>query len=436
MVIQSKIPLLLYKTLILDYGITAAKEIFENVSLVQNNRTISAKEIFTLLYSDTHVSIPLKYVLQIYNTIERFLDSHSYSKDQFIRSLLDKTPLSITTSEEMLLRAFEPYLGELYTCSDPRNFLIDRVDILYKLCIPMSNMKKVHQYQDNCSVISFMELSYSYQDYHHYSYNVELWTGKFLKASPLCLGAPEFDSVHILGDCRTIEDILGEVSVENGIVSYNGEHIGVCTFYGDFLQDLGIDISNCSGNPEVIGIVSVVDVYKEGDSTPQIRKGCFYGASSNLLRISFVPVELDTTRALKEIVKELDPPSTHMEPLFAQRHEDLLSQYLKRVDVSFNTVKKKIYLNDKPFARGFPACLLFYICTEIEEGRTSPFQYVELIQSPYFSGILDPCLPNLNVRISRLKERLEEKFPLWQIKPAGKGAFHFITHVEYSVNLR
>lgn len=433
--LKSRLLFLIYKTLILDYGASALRNTFEKEKLIINEQVIPPKELYTLLYNDKIPSVPLEYALRVFQNVESFLLKENLSLSNFMQQLIHKrTNIFMVSSGQAVMQACEPHFGELFACEDPHEYVLNRVDIIHKLRIPQSRIKKICTSVENAEVITLMEVNYCLKEYHRYAHNLDLWKASFLKEAPLCIGATPFNAVYTIADCRRVHHIFPDSTQTDQKVLLKGEEIGVVRRYRDFLEDLNVDISKCHGDPQVIGVVATVDIYRENDTIPRLRKGCFYGASSNILRVSYTPVEFDSSRALEKLVKDIIPVPENREPLFAQRHNELLATFEENITVTFHRAQKRVYINDTLFARGFPAFLFYFLSSRIKDGRTEPFKYQEIIEDPHFSGILDPLTPNLNVRISRLKEKLKKEFPLWEIKSSGKGEFHFLSHVDYSVS--
>lgn len=422
--LKNRILFLIYKTLILDYGPHSVREIFEKVTFELDGKFLPPEELYTRLYSNTLPPMPMEKGMQVYNHVTSYVEERGSSLEEFIKSLAEKRTNSfLLSSAKEMLQALEPYFFELYSLNDPRLFILKRANEIHSLNLTNTHMEMIHLQENPNKSSAFVEIFYSYDEYYKYAYRVDIWKNFVIRECPRCFNAPPYDSVKTVGDCRKVEDILNaQLETVDTTVYCASEPIGILEKYSDFLQSLKIPPRNAKGNIDVVGIRALCDF-----QTPsgKIEKGHFYGAPSYLLNLTFTPIHVDTTRVLKQLITDSTVfPDTEGDE-FEERHNALIQSITKEVEVVFNREQQKILINGELFGRGIPAHLLYYLSNEHLKGRTTPFKYQELILEPYFKEILDPITPNLHVRVSRLKQKLEEKSPNFEIILHGGGKFSF-----------
>jgi hypothetical protein len=423
--LKSRIFYLIYKTLVLDFGISAVREVFEQSPCVINDKPLPSSQFYEQVFTNNLPPISFEYGTAIYKNVELFLERNGIAKPVFMKSLLHKRTSSFQISSKAeIFSAIEPHLSELYSDEDPRYFILRIIVKAHSVQIPHSRMSIASQTIKDGVATSFLEILYSRDEYEKYSYNLDMWKVYIIKEAPLMIGASPFDKVVVRADCRKFDEIIPDYRVSGSDIFIGDLKVGKTSTYKEFLKESGIDHPKMGAKLDVIGIKTISE-YKPNDKDyPLLRNNCFYGASSNLIEVEFKPEPNKLERALKNIAT-VDDPNNPDDEMFLQLHRELLTQLEEKCIVIYHSSLNKIFINDKLFGRALPAALFYYLCKQMGESNEKEFEYQSLIASSFLKLHLDPVRPSLDVRVARLRKKLAKLYPSLKIEMTGKGKFKF-----------
>jgi hypothetical protein len=426
--LKGRILLLIYKTLLIDYGISAVKEVFEKNPLVVEDHSFTSMELYSTIYNDKLPLIPFEYVISIYSNIEDYLKSNNKPLKSFMTNLLHKrTRAFLISSGNEMLDAIEPYIRNALDYDDPRYFILDHTDIMHKIHLPESNMNTVFLDISASKTTAIIEVMYSYDEYEKYKYNPEPWKGYIIETLPRAFGGGPFDSVVARSDSRTFDDILGvgNYSVRDGEVFVDGEKVGVLMSYQEYSQELGLDCTKTKATHELLGIRTTRSVVSAPNDYLKLRANCFYGAPATLFQVEFKPVKEKVKGVLRKIIRADTPAADGDELEFEALHQELLEQTTDTLSVVFDASNHRILINGNPLTRSFPAVLFYHFCMEYTKSNKSTYFYQELVTIPELRCYLDPIRPNLDIRVKRLRDKLRERCPSFEIHFIRTGCVSF-----------
>lgn len=438
--LKSRIIFLIYKTLLLDLGVQKTKEVFEKKPLLLNNRVIPPVDLYSMIFADKLPAIPFDYVCSLYMEVERVLRAEGITRRQFMENLLNRRSRAyLISSSKDVLQAIEPFLTDLFSGRDPRYFVLAMANVIHTIHVPQSHMNVVAEAENAEIATAILEIMYSETDYHKYAYNPDLWKAFIIKESPRSVGAPPFDTVSVLADCRTLDDIpeLGEYTIDGSAILYEGSHIGRIVTYGEFLHSHNIELTRVRANHDILGIEVTMDVEISNNDFPLLRKNCFYGAPSYLLEVTFQIANNFNPRALKEIVGTLTTAVESPSETFLNRHNEIIQSFSsQKYDIVYHADTRKLFMNGRKFATNLPAVLFYYLLKMRKDSGCTLFNYQEIAVAPLLEKLVDPIKPNIDVRISRLQKRLNQDAPLFEISRAGHGSIHFDAHIDYELTIK
>ncbi len=424
---------LIYTTILKEFGVSAIKAIFSNPDLVLEGRTLSKRELCTLLFERKSQWIPLSYLFAIFDNIEAYLLEQNYLPSLFIEKLLavQDAGLPILSGQEVL-QIIEPHLHEAFIDKDLHQFILKMACYVSNDCISGSTMNIVATREKEESVENYLEVRLKDVDPQEYIYNIDLWRSSQLKRATSGFNIPHFDTMIAIAEVTPIIHFFAEdhIIVKNGKIFLGNLKIGYQQRYSQFLEEQGITENLFLGdNPMGTVLTTSYPVTKHR----KLKKNCFYGAPTYLIKSKYTNYPTNTHRLLQTLVHSNLAEVAEPEPIIVERHNTLIEKHKEEISISYCTLNEKFFINNKLLARSTPARFLYLFCQNyLAEGKKS-YTYQELLLSEELA--LDPYRPNISVQIQRLQEKLQKNFPFFKINQVGKGSCSFYSTIPFELTV-
>lgn len=423
MFLTSKIIFYVYKTVLLEYGISKVKQIFPEKPLIENRPSLSMTDFYSLIYNEELPRIDSLYMNKVLANLEEVIKERGEELSDFIHLFLTKyTEICLPATPKVVLSTFEPYLQKAFEAEDIRDFIADMIPKIHYICAPDYLCYSMKTRVDDW-VIGYIEVTYSPGNSIYYPFNCYEWEELIVRETPACLGAPRFDTINCLTDIRAFDRILPKSLYEiiNGEVFVKGKKVGQIMLFSDFvsLQEYFLPqtvVDDCWG------VYIYSDISHLGEKF-QLLQNCFYGAPYFLFKIGYKHHNNNDGRCLKTLVNPEIHNVSEYDSLFKMKHEALIASYNKELKICFNPETEILLVNSTPFLRSAPAKLLYRFLKDVLENKSCQYHYSALRVDPFFN--FTPHKANINVRIKRLMEKLENNYPCMKITIVGRGIFEF-----------
>ncbi len=420
---------LVYRTFLMEFGVESTRKVFGKSDLTLLPTPIPSFEyLYTTMIQKTAPTISQEYLIHLYTIIEKQLQEWNYPLHNFMEKLFSyKKGFSILPNQE-ILKLMEPHLYTIFNGTDFHAFVLQMATLINNKTIPQSSMQIMTTKERQEKIESYMSLSYDSNNPTHYLLNIDMWRCEQIRLAPQALNLPPFENVTTIADCQPIEELFSQLSYREDKLLVAGEEIGYKTTFGDFLATQQLTLSSDShlGYEGVILFENVK--LASGDV---LKKGCFYGAPLYLIKAIYTPQEKSPHRFLRNLMQTT---TAQEEELFLKEHHKLLKQSKKEVQsvsITYDNEYEKLYIDNKLFARSMPAKILFHFCKNYKKKKTT-YTYQELLLSDFLN--FNSLQPNINVRIQRLKEKLNKRYSQLEIDFSGKGELTFACHAPIRVS--
>lgn len=424
--------LLVYQTLLLEFGEDAVHTVFSDSSFTVNGTEATPVELFVTLVEEPPCTLPLDTLFAIYLRTEAFLVTQGYPLAKFIDKLrtLQVESYMITSAHE-ILASIQPIIHHAYQQKNLYLLMFDFLTLVHPQQISDTTFALIGHTLENDKGVGCIEQLYDLENPRRYCYDPVAWKVFIIESSPMVIGLPAFDRVQLAAEVRTIEDILGDIPHEivDGKLVIEGDVYGEEKLFENYRKEN--PLFEKAYSPEgYSGIVVNKEYYSENQKRTLLWKGCFYGAPTTLFVCHYTYQQTRSEKLLKGLIAQINDPKVinrQVDHLFLAKHKAFLATLEQRVTVHYSPTHQKVSIDGSYFTRNFPAQLLYFLCYHYLESGKRNYLYQDLISSSMFS--IDPQKPNLNVRISRLQKKISEVCPTFHIEHTERGAFSFWSDV-------
>lgn len=426
--VRNDILKLLYAGMLLEMSTSLVRRFWQQHPLPREEGAGSESELYEFLWKEDHTT-DVRYVMSVLNTVEPFLLAYDIDTLDFIRRTFQRINRGLLISPRFLLQWGKPYLQHFFEVRDIRPLILELLDFFTQKLAPGI----VHSVIDedtagewNHSTIMLMhagrddharEKTFAQRFPPHDS---ELWIGMVVQLMPHCMSVEPFEELSILGDSRTIEEILEDRKVERteNMLVIDDNHCGAVCGFHEFCSNRGLDIARY-GVPDDPVVVAGKDYFCPDRERVVLHKGCAYGAPVCLYGLRY---RRDAEKPPDFLSGIIDDATGDMPITWAraqERHEALLEELERKCVVVYHSRDDSISVNGRHLTRSVPARILRRIVAEYSRSGKTVFEYREFTKDENI--VFDPLSPNLGVRLKRLMSTLEQNCPELSLTRPERG---------------
>lgn len=252
----------------------------------------------------------------------------------------------------------------------------------------------------------------------------ELWTVLIVESMPLCSELPRFEQYAIAADCRPIDTILpGRIEMRETEARLDGAPIARATGLHDHLREHGVDPSQYD-----LPDITVMRATKNHECPVRgrtvIHDGCVYGSPVFLYTLMYKPDLNAAYTPLSQIIEGALGKTGAIMFRLRHLHEKLIDSITARARIVYHDEDESISINGEYLIKYVPAKIFRRMIQHyLAEGRQQ-FHYKEFVHDPDI--VVDANKPNLTVRIERLAQALENRFPHIKVERPKPGVVELI----------
>jgi hypothetical protein len=427
--VPNDFPRAVHRSLLLSCGIAETRRFWQQNPLQLDGRLLDPVAL-ALHLADEDARSPMSWIARIMSVLELFLIEHDVPVDAFCNSLLVHANRGSLISSKVMLGLASPFMALLFRMGDP-----------HRLCIRLCTLASGQRLPE----LIFGELGWRSEENNQRSailvlgfrglwersiaaWDPSVFSAPLLRRMPVSLGLKPYDTLEPRADARTLEQIVDPARVEigDGLCRIDRSPIGHLTTWNEHCQALGVSTeAYLTPNPQVVVI--------DHDWICPIRRravlvaGCAYAAPLYLFEARW---QLDRER-IHAVFQHLIHESVHgIQPPDEARARDLQQEFIADprlpVRCSFNAREQSMYIDDECIVRGVPAIILRNCLREYCQSGRYQFSFREFKRDPQL--ISHPKNTGFEVRLRRLRERLEIHHCPIQIQTLGRGQFALRVH--------
>lgn len=388
-------------------------------------KEFTIQHFFEALWNAT-LEPPFYIVFSILNSLDFYLTRKKKSLTNFVHVTLRSLSNGLIVSSERVLLLTNPYLFEFF---DSKDLHVTILKAYCKLARAAEIQRETnhqiisHRIEGDCG-IALMIYRFVVQPPQEFksgrfpSYDFENWTGSIMQSIVVSFNLPPFDELRMLSDYNTITDLISpsRIQFHNEQVLLDNKPFAVEVSLHDHLRNFNCDIEKADV-PDCIVFLALNDYVCPVRDRIVIHKGCVYGAPVFMYELKYRRFERPTN-FLSTVISALQKQKSELWLSLQDKHTQVLSKSLLKLDVLYNIGDESISINNVHFISGVPAKILKKVLSTYTETKRTEYQYREFTKDSFI--VNDPLNPNFVVRLSRLTKALESTYPelkLFKIAP-------------------
>ncbi len=409
---------LIYYGLLREFSFSDAAKFWKNHSLYINDRYLAKRELYEYIGNPRHKA-PFEYVFAVLNSLEPFF----VERGQDLRAFLKRNILELRQGASLAplfaLWSFVPLLRPFLESKDPRDFLLDGIQVINSRARPGTLQKLIRRSQNagiTRSLILFTpDPSFSRE---FSSVDGDLFFAQTLQLAPVRIGFEPFDTYRMISESRNAISRISEhtAALRGDTLYIDGVAYGRQCMFDDFLSERSIKTGLKAPNRKVI--VMNQDYVCPSRGRIVLHEGCAYGAPIYLYEMEYRP--LSTTPSFSAMIKDALKGDTLNDTEDCDRHMAFLKACRDHLRFIFDCPSEYVILEGRRLTRGIQARILAHILHDFSKG-SSHFSYAQLARNQ--SLISHPANTGLAIRIARIQKILEKECPALKILSRGRGEF-------------
>ncbi|HPW94423.1 MAG TPA: hypothetical protein PLT31_04455 [Fibrobacteraceae bacterium] len=354
------------------------------------------------------------------DALTEWLFSRGINPEQFIENMFSRFTSSEYMSSRIILRSYLPFVPKFYETDDVRRLsletLPDRQSLIEGAQVifndPVENVRNdimIYRCEEKDKLAS------------HYM----PWIEALVRYAPAFLTCPPYESIQTLCFQNTVAEVLAKhnmpILIDNKTVLLHGRVIGHVVPFSEAIEKYGLSWSNTQ-ETSIPCIRIDEDVTESGSGAVLLKRGAYYGAPANIVKISY-----------QAGVTHPDPFAKLMSSLVRQEfdvwqpvqkaHEALLNAANDSVVITYYKSDDSISVNDHHLMRNVPARILRNLLREYTATGREEYENREFKRDPEIC--MDPLRPNFESRLNRVVAHVEKVSKYFEIQRHRRGGFRF-----------
>ncbi len=439
--VRNDILKLLYAGMLLEMPLSQVREFWARHPLPDSPDVKDENLLFNTIWQEKKY-FPIDYLISVFNDVEPFLVSHDIDTIKFIKKTFQRINKGMLISAKSILRWGKPFLSYFYIEKDPRPLILNIIEYFTDLLAPgvVHNLLKLESdgvWHSATILVMYSQVVEQLRLYKKIfvkefpSYDCELWTGMLVQSTPYCMNMPQFEELHMVCDCRTIEQIVTDknIAITKDKLYINDEPYGSVISFSSFCEERNYKLHKYK-IPSGKVIFVTRDYYCTKRKRIVLHANCAYNTSVYLYNFRYRKGAVKPEDFMANIIDEATGDTSDNWAVAQKAHEALLEKTSSKADVIYFKDEESISINGKHITKFTQAKILRNMFDAYCNTGQTLFELREFKRDE--SIIFDPLNPNLNIRLKRLIKVLQENYPAIKISRAGRGKIQFNVNCKIS----
>ncbi len=441
LLIRNDILKLLYAGMLLEMPQFRVREFWKRHPLPDAGDAKDEKLLFNTIWQEKK-SLPIDYLVDVFNDVEPFLVTHGVDATTFITKTFQRINNGMLISAKSILRLGKPFLSYFYLEKDPRPLILSIIEYFTDMLAPGIVHKLLRQESNGVwhsatilvmysRAIEQLRLHKKVYVKEFPPYDCELWTGMLVQSIPYCLNMPPFEELHMIGDCRTIEQIVADknIAITKDKLYINDEHYGNVVSFSSFCEDKKYKLHKYK-IPSSKVILVTRDYCCPERKRVVLHANCAYKTPVYLYNFRYRKGAVKPEDFMANIIDEATGDTSNGWAEAQKAHGSLLEKLSFKADIIYYCEEESISINGKHITKFAPAKIMRKMLINHLKTGQKIFEHREFLRDE--SIIYDPLNPNLNIRLQRLTKVLQENCPKIGVSKAGRGKIRLSIDCRYS----
>lgn len=365
------------------------------LTLVKRDSRFNVKLLNDLYFEDSFVDEGAHRF--IVDNIVAWLYDRGENPDDFIERIVKRCAAFEAVPARSVLRSYLPFVSSFYSSEDVRSLCLEIIPKRYPFLTKSRFLR--NEVKDGVREINF---SFQFETPGALATNPMRWILGMIKIGPLLLNTPAYERMdYVATQTSFIEALENRVPVEmkeNGLVYANGSLVGEHKTFCDCLNEY-----HFKWDDEIEGKIACVraveDICDPKTGAILVKKGCYYGAPTNILDVKFkanVKAQEPFINLMSSVVKQ---EFAAWQPI-QKAQEQLLDAMNDSVSIVYYKSDDSISVNSKHLMRNVPARILRNLLREYTATGREEYENREFKRDPAIC--MDPLRPNFESRLNRV----------------------------------
>jgi hypothetical protein len=332
----------------------------------------------------------------IFDNIVSWLYERGENPDEFVERIVKRCADFEAVPARSVLRTYLPFVSQFYQTKDVRALCLEIIPKRYQFLTHASILRDTTENETRNMFFTFR-----FETPGVLVSNPMRWILGMFRVGPLLLNTPAYEYMECEAvQTSFIEALEGRVEAEmkDGNVYIGEKIVGRTATFGECLDKFGFDWEN-KPERDVGCVLALEDVRDEKTNALLLRKGCYYGAPSNILDVRFKANVITPEPFLKLMSSVVKQEFDAWKPV-QKAQEQLLGAMNDSVEVVYYKSDDSISVNRKHLMRNVPARILRNLLREYTATGREEYENREFKRDP--SICMDPLRPNFESRLNRV----------------------------------
>lgn len=372
----------------------ASYSVKDILQLVKRDSRFDVKLVNDLFFEETFVDENAhRFIL---DNVVAWLYERGENPDAFVDRIVKRCADFEMVPARSVLRSYLPFISQFYQAEDVRALCLQTIPKRYPFLTKASLLKDVTEGNTRS-----MYCAFRFETPNALVSNPMRWLLGMFKVGPLLLDTPAYEQMDYLATQTSfIEALENRYSAEmrDGSIYIGDKLVGKTSTFGDCLKQHGFTWD--SDVEKAVGcVLALEDINDEKTGATLIRKGCYYGAPSNILDVKFTPnirTQEPFYKLMSSVVKQ---EFASWQPI-QKAQEQLLEAMNDSVTIIYYQSDDSISVNSKHLMRNVPARILRNLLREYTATGREEYENREFKRDPAIC--MDPLRPNFESRLNRV----------------------------------
>ena len=364
------------------------------LSLIRRDSRFDTKLVNDLFFEGAYIDESSHHF--IFDNLVAWLYDRGENPDDFVERIVKRCADFEAVPARSVLRSYLPFVSQFYQTKDVRELCLEIIPKRYPFLTNASILKDTIENDQRNMFVTFQ-----FETPGALVSNPMRWVLGLFRVGPLLLNTPAYEYMEYAATQTSfIEALENRVPAEmrGGEVYIGDRLVGQTTTFGECLDKLGFDWPN-KPERDMVCVLALEDVHDAKTNALLLRKGCYYGAPSNILDVRFKANVITQEPFLKLMSSVVKQEFDVWQPI-QKAHEQLLGAMNDSVEVIYYKSDDSISVNNKHLMRNVPARILRNLLREYSATGREEYENREFKRDP--SICLDPQRPNFESRLNRV----------------------------------
>jgi hypothetical protein len=413
-------PRLAYCAMLLELSRDVTLDFWNSHRIERNGELMSLRQTLEYLWDENNC-MDLSHAIRTLNDIEPFLLRRQLAPARYFKTLHAKLSKGVTVSPRLALALLTPFVELVYKHHDVRRLYLENLQTLNQRIRPGTIHRLVSHHTVNGAheAITMLILDTRF-DRSFPALDVDLLYLPRFRQVPTRIGAPAFERIRVLSQCRTLEQALCTGLAAPRAAAPDPRCLAERMPFSRFCERHGLHLDTRTiPDPEVS--VALRNYVCPVRKRTVVTAGCAYGAPVYLSGIHYRGRASRPDNPLQEVIEEALQTRATPWNRAAGAHRAMMESLKSELHFVFDASAGALLVNGKRFARGIPGLIMRKMITRYLETGCELFEHRDFTYDPELSP--DTANQNFGVRLKRLEQAIARKLPDISFDKPRPGAF-------------